>query len=177
MVVLLALLNDLPIMMIAYDNAPIAPSPVRWDMARVLTIATLLGTYGVIESFGMFWIVARLSGATSSGRTGTDVSEAPGFRTYDDLSDPQRRSDLGAPLAKLEACRALRDHPTFGTLIVVYGLFMTPTGWRYALMVWGYTIVSFLIANAVKIGGYRLLDYRAVRQTRHLRLVEGRIAS
>ena len=57
MVVLLALLNDLPIMMIAYDNAPIAASPVRWDMTRVLTIASALGLYGVIESFGLFWIV------------------------------------------------------------------------------------------------------------------------
>ena len=57
MVVLLALLNDLPIMMIAYDNAPVAEAPVRWDMARVLTIATALGVYGVIESFVLFWIV------------------------------------------------------------------------------------------------------------------------
>ncbi len=43
MVVLLALLNDLPIMMIAYDNAPVAPKPVRWNMTRVLTIASVLG--------------------------------------------------------------------------------------------------------------------------------------
>ena len=57
MVVLLALLNDLPIMTIAYDNAPIAARPVRWDMTRVLTIASVLGVYGVIESFGLFWIV------------------------------------------------------------------------------------------------------------------------
>ena len=42
MVVLLALLNDLPIMMIAYDNAPFAASPVKWDMTRVLTIASVL---------------------------------------------------------------------------------------------------------------------------------------
>ena len=52
MVVLLALLNDLPIMMIAYDNAPIAPRPVRWDVTRVLTIASVLGIYRVIESSG-----------------------------------------------------------------------------------------------------------------------------
>jgi H+-transporting ATPase len=55
MVVLLALLNDLPIMMIAYDNAPIALKPVRWDMRRVLTIASVLGTFGVFSSFGLFW--------------------------------------------------------------------------------------------------------------------------
>jgi len=52
MVVLLALLNDLPIMMIAYDNAPFAPQPVRWDMMRVLTIASVLGS-GPINSLSM----------------------------------------------------------------------------------------------------------------------------
>ena len=49
MVVLLALLNDLPIMMIAYDNAPAASSPVHWDMARVLTISSVLGVFGGIR--------------------------------------------------------------------------------------------------------------------------------
>ena len=30
-----------------------------------------------------------------------------------------------------------------GTLAVVYGWFMAPTGWPFVLMVWGYTLVSF----------------------------------
>jgi H+-transporting ATPase len=56
MVVLLALLNDIPIMMIAYDNAPFAAKPVKWDMRRVLTIASSLGVYGVLESFVLYWL-------------------------------------------------------------------------------------------------------------------------
>ncbi len=80
MVVLLALLNDLPIMMIAYDNAPFAPRPVRWDMARVLTIASVLGAYGVIESFGLFWIVRNYLGSIlANGCAGADLSEAAGI--------------------------------------------------------------------------------------------------
>lgn len=59
MIVLLALLNDFPIMMIAYDNAPIAERPVRWDMPLTLTISALLGLLGVIASFILFWIVER----------------------------------------------------------------------------------------------------------------------
>ncbi len=39
--------------------------PVRWDMARVLTIASVLGTYGVIESFGLFWIVRDYLGSVA----------------------------------------------------------------------------------------------------------------
>lgn len=43
MIILLALLKDLPILTIAYDNTWLDPKPVRWDMRRVLTLATVLG--------------------------------------------------------------------------------------------------------------------------------------
>ena len=177
MVVLLALLNDLPIMMIAYDNAPIAPSPVRWDMARVLTIATLLGTYGVIESFGMFWILRDYLALAHPVVQALMFLKllVSGHMTIYLTRNVGPIWERPWPNWKLVVPCEITQ--LFGTLIVVYGLFMTPTGWRYALMVWGYTIISFLVASAIKIGGYRLLDYRAVRQTRHLRLVEERIAS
>ena len=38
MIVALALLDDIPIMTIAYDNVPVAPLPVRWDMHRILRL-------------------------------------------------------------------------------------------------------------------------------------------
>ena len=60
MIVLIALLNDLPIMMIAYDNTPSRHARCAGTWTRVLTIASVLGGYGVIESFGLFWIVAGL---------------------------------------------------------------------------------------------------------------------
>lgn len=59
MIVLLALLNDLPIMMIVYDNAPVAARPVHGDMPQALTISTLLGVLGVIASFVLLWIAER----------------------------------------------------------------------------------------------------------------------
>ncbi len=59
MIALLALFNDFPIMIIAYDNAPVAERPVRWDMSLTLTISGLLGVLGVIASFMLFWIAER----------------------------------------------------------------------------------------------------------------------
>lgn len=59
MIILLALLNDLPIMTIAFDNNHLATKPVRWDMRRVLTISTLMGVLGVIETFGLL-VIAKL---------------------------------------------------------------------------------------------------------------------
>ena len=56
MLVVLAILNDLPIMMIAFDNAQVAGKPVRWQMNRILTLATILGILGVVSSFILLWV-------------------------------------------------------------------------------------------------------------------------
>lgn len=58
MIILLALLNDLPIMTIAYDNTWLDPKPVRWQMNRVLRLATVLGTVGVAETF-LLLVIAK----------------------------------------------------------------------------------------------------------------------
>jgi H+-transporting ATPase len=44
------------------------------------------------------------------------------------------------------------------TLIAVYGLFMTPLGWGWALFVWGYALAWFLVSDRVKLVAYRILD-------------------
>jgi H+-transporting ATPase len=47
---------------------------------------------------------------------------------------------------------------TVATLIAVYGLFMTPLGWRWAGFVWAYAIAWFLLNDRVKLLAYRLFD-------------------
>ena len=44
------------------------------------------------------------------------------------------------------------------TLIAVYGLFMTPIGWRWALLVWGYALAWFFFNGRVKLLAYRIFD-------------------
>jgi H+-transporting ATPase len=44
------------------------------------------------------------------------------------------------------------------TLIAVYGLFMTPLGWGWALFVWGYALAWFLVNDRVKLLAYRVFD-------------------
>ncbi len=59
MIVALALLDDIPIMTIAYDNVPVAPLPVRWDMHRIFVFASLMGLLSVAETFGFLLIGMR----------------------------------------------------------------------------------------------------------------------
>ena len=56
MIVVLALLDDIPIMTIAYDNVSAAPRPERWNMHRVLVFSCLMGLLSFAESMGMLLI-------------------------------------------------------------------------------------------------------------------------
>jgi H+-transporting ATPase len=47
---------------------------------------------------------------------------------------------------------------TLATLIAVYGVFMTPLGWGWALFVWGYALAWFLVNDCVKLLAYRVFD-------------------
>jgi magnesium-transporting ATPase (P-type) len=46
------------------------------------------------------------------------------------------------------------------TLIAVYGLFMAPLGWSWALLVWGYALLWFLVNDRIKLAAYRIFDWR-----------------
>ncbi len=177
MVVLLALLNDLPIMMIAYDNAPIAPQPVRWDMTRVLTIASVLGFYGVLESFGLYWIVRDYLALTPPVVQALIFLKllVSGHMTI--YLTRNKGAIWERPLPSWKLVVPSETTQLFGTLVVVYGLFMAPTGWRLALLVWAYALVSFMLASLIKIGTYRLLDQRSAREARHLARIEGHVAA
>ena len=177
MVVLLALLNDLPIMMIAYDNAPIAPGPVRWDMARVLTIASVLGGYGVLESFGLYWIVRDYLALTPPVVQALIFLKllVSGHMTI--YLTRNKGAIWERPFPSWRLIAPSETTQLIGTLVVVYGLLMAPTGWPLALMVWAYALVSFVVASAIKIGTYRLLEHRSVRDVRHLARIERHVAA
>ena len=175
MVVLLALLNDLPIMMIAYDNAPIALRPVRWDMRRVLTIASVLGIWGVFVSFGIYWIARDylgLSPPVVQALIFLKLLVAGHMTIY---LTRNKGAVWARPWPSWKLVLPCEATQLAGTLAVVYGWFMAPTGWRLALLVWAYAILSFLMASGIKIAAYRLLEHRAARQLRHLARIEHRV--
>jgi H+-transporting ATPase len=176
MVVLLALLNDIPIMMIAYDNAPFARTPVRWDMARVLTIASTLGVYGVLESFILYWLAKDYLALPGPVLQATIFLKllVSGHMTIYLTRNKGWVWEQPWPSWKLVVpCEVTQ---LFGTLIVVYGVAMAPTGWRVAGIVWAYTLLSFFVANAVKVGTYRLIGHLVPSHVRHLAHVEGHVS-
>ncbi|MEG3057207.1 MAG: hypothetical protein RQM90_14840 [Methanoculleus sp.] len=53
------------------------------------------------------------------------------------------------------------------TLIVIYGLGVTPISWQLATFVWIYSLIwEFVIMDQVKIYAYRLIDHTDIQFTR-----------
>jgi H+-transporting ATPase len=51
---------------------------------------------------------------------------------------------------------AVTGAEAIAALLAVYGIFMTPIGWRWALVVWGYAIIWCLLTDRVKPAAYRI---------------------
>lgn len=64
MIVLLAILNDLSILTIAYDKVKVSEKPKNWDMKYILLQASILGITGVVFSFACIYIADRYLGLT-----------------------------------------------------------------------------------------------------------------
>lgn len=47
-----------------------------------------------------------------------------------------------------------------GTVIAVYGLFMEPVGWEYAMYLWAYATVWFVFNDFLKVWVYRLMRHK-----------------
>jgi len=167
MIVILALLNDLPIMMIAYDHTKLAMAPVRWEMRKVLSLATLLGIFGVIESF-IFLLLARdvmhLNQSMLQTIIFLKLAVAGHMTIY--LARTGEHSFWTRPLPSAQLFVTSELTQVVATLFAVYGILMTPIGWKLAGYVWGYALIFFLLANLTKIGFYRLIDHAEVMFSR-----------
>ena len=154
MIVLLALLNDGAILTIAYDRAQYRNTPEAWDMRTVLLVATLLGVLGVTASFSLFYLADRvflISRLVIQSVMYLNLSVAGHFMIFAARTRGRFWSFAPAPIL----VAAVLGTQLVATLIVVYGLFMAPTGWTLALVVWAYAFVAFLITDSVKVLFYR----------------------
>ena len=158
MIVLLALLNDAPIITIAYDNVKYNNKPERWNMRVILGIATIIGVLGVIESFFVLYagleffhmnhdvlqsfIYLKLSVA---GHLTVFIARTKGnFWTV----KPAKELFLAVVITQ-----------SIATLITVYGILLPAMGWIPALFIWGEALTVFVIIDFIKVRVYKTLDH------------------
>jgi H+-transporting ATPase len=161
MIILLALLNDLPILAIAYDNTRVSQTPVRWNMQEMMIVSSVLGIMGVIASFLLFFLLKEEGFSVEiiqsmlflklivAGHSTLYITRTKGWfwqRPYP------------APLLLF----ATFGTEIIGTIIAVFGFLITPIGWEYAMWMWIYALVWFVVNDVVKMFTYRFLRVRGI---------------
>ena len=174
MIILLALLNDIPILAIAYDNTKIAKNPVRWDMKEMLVLSSWLGIAGVLSSFAIFYITMVYLKAHPE--TAVFLPDVPNWININDETNwlgfvqslffakmvvaghgtiYNTRIDnwfFKKPYPSLILFLATFSTRVIGTIISVYGFgLITPIGWDWAIFMWIYALSWFVFNDFVKI--------------------------
>jgi H+-transporting ATPase len=152
MIVVLAIINDIPIMMIAYDNAVAAAKPVRWQMNRILTLASILGILGVLESFLLLWITREyfhLSPGLIQTLIFVKLAVAGHMTIY--LARTGRQHFWVKPLPALSLFGATEFTAIFATILAISGVLMTPISLTLAILVWVYALFFFIVNDVIKV--------------------------
>jgi len=162
MIVLLALLNDAPIMAIAYDNVKYSDKPERWNMRGVLSMSTFLGIIGVLSSFGIFYIGQQVL-HLGSGPIQTFIFLKLAIAGHLTIFVTRTRGPFWSIKPSGAMFWAAILTKLLATFIAVYGWFVTPISWKLALFIWGYAIVAFIITDFLKVRIYKILDHEGIK--------------
>ncbi len=167
MIVILALLNDLPIMTIAFDNARISKYPVRWKMQRVLIVSSVLGVAGVAFSFTIL-LVGKFVFLLDPGVLQTFIflklAVAGHMTIY--LTRTEEDHFWKRPFPAKVLLIACESTQVVATIFAALGIFMNPIGWALAGFIWFFAFLVFIGNNFLKVGVIRWLNRREIRKSR-----------
>ena len=164
MIVLLALLDDIPIMTIAYDRVRTSPRPVRWDMHHILVFSILMGVLATAQSFGivfvgMTWmndpaLMAHIHLTQTHLQTMLFLQLAAGGHLL--LFVVRTRGSVFAPpYPAWELFTAIVATQMVAVLVCAFGLLVTPIPWELIGLVWVYVIACTILTDLVKLAYYR----------------------
>ncbi len=156
MIVLLALLNDLPILTISYDNVRYSAKPEKWDLRTVIIVATFLGFIGVVVSFATLYL-------------GLDVFHLDQVTI---LSFVYLKLSVGGHLVLLVARTkgpfwsvkparslliAIILTQAIATALVSFGILLPKLGLQYVAFIWAEMLIVFVITDFLKVRLYNYL--------------------
>lgn len=167
MIILIALLNDIPIMMIAYDHMEVVPNPIRWNMKEVMTVAVGLAVVGVVSTFGLYWIgyrVWQLSEPECHTLAFFAILCGGNLSIY---LTRNRHYIFSKPLPQHTFFIATLFSQVVGTLLAVYGFgtdSLRGLGWETVIYSWIYILVWFVICMFTKVMIYALFKWDRIRK-------------
>jgi H+-transporting ATPase len=181
MIVVLALLDDIPIMTIAYDNVTPSPKPERWGMERVLALSCLMGLLSLAESFGLLLIGLEWISDTAYNAIIPLTRESLQTLVFLQLAVGghlllfvvrTRHSIFVPPYPSAPLFLAIVGTQIVAALICGFGILVPKLSWSAVAAVWIYSLAWMIVIDAAK-----LLYYRAAADREAIeRALAGRLA-
>jgi H+-transporting ATPase len=158
MLVALALLDDVPIMTIAFDNASVPPQPVKWELDRVLVISSVLGLLGVMQSFGLLYLgdtVHHLDRPQLQTMMFLQLVAGGHLMLFVTRT---RGAFWRPPFPSSKLFLAIVATQIAAVLMCSQGWLVPSLPWRIIGFVWGYNLVWMIVQDVTKLGLYQVLD-------------------
>ena len=162
MIVLLALLNDAPIMTIAVDNVGYSKKPERWNMSVMLMISSILGVIGVVASFSLYYIglavfgFSPVQGGPIQAFIFLKLSVAASLTVYVARTKGHFWERKPAKLLFL----ATTTTQILAIIFVLFGILLPRLDWVYVIFVLVYAFIWFLITDFIKYYFFKFLRKR-----------------
>ncbi|MDE2037818.1 MAG: plasma-membrane proton-efflux P-type ATPase [Patescibacteria group bacterium] len=156
-IILIALLNDIPIISLAFDRVAVSKAPSAVDAKRRFALSTVFGLTGIANSMILLWVAIAVFHEpwaviqtlfflklTVSGHMLVYVAhtERPWVRFL-----PSKQVIIATILTQLVA-----------TAMSFYGFFTAPISWRLIFFVWIWSFFWMQIAELSKQWYHRLTD-------------------
>ncbi|XP_071742205.1 ATPase 9, plasma membrane-type-like [Rutidosis leptorrhynchoides] len=164
MILIIALLNDSTIMTISTDRVKPSPTPDTWRLNEIFATGVVLGTYLALVSVLFFWLAARtdffprIFGVRSIIGNDDEITAALYLQVsiisqaLIFVTRSQSWSFLERPGFLLMLAFALAQ--ILATLLAVYADWdfaeMQGIGWRWAGVIWIFTIVTYIPLDILK---------------------------
>ncbi len=160
LIILLALLNDLPILTIAYDNVRIGKRPQKWDIPRILAVSSALGFVGVFESFLLLWIAIKIFGmdpVTQLAMIQTLIFLKLAIAGHLTIFVTRTRGPFWSIMPGKWLLITAVVTKLAATIVAIYGFGIAATipAWMTGF-VWLYCIIWFFVEDLTKLTIYRI---------------------
>nr|WP_255684215.1 MULTISPECIES: plasma-membrane proton-efflux P-type ATPase [unclassified Xanthobacter] len=188
MIVIISLLDDIPIMTIAYDNTPVSQQPIRWKMPRILSVSAALGFFSVVQSFGLLlagmWAINSVAGHVYGQMLG--LADTTHLQTVMFLQlvtgghlllfvTRSEKWFFLPPFPALPLVSALLSTQVLAMLMCAYGWFVPAISWEAIGVVIAYCFVWTFLLSALRIVVERLVSHRTSSRLRAIHMFTQRL--
>ncbi len=170
MIVVMSLLDDVPIMAIAYDRTRVSAKPIRWEMPRLLGVSAVLGFFSILQSFGLLLI-------------GLEVLSNSHYREYFGLTSTAQLQTVmflqlvagghlllfitrtedwffRQPYPAAPLLWAIAATQAAAVVMCASGWLVEPISWAVIVAVWIYNIAWMFVMGGVRLITERFVDHR-----------------